>query len=44
MKKLFLFLLGFIFLISGCTFNVDVLTPAPLPTPMPAEVAASPAG
>jgi hypothetical protein len=30
-------------LISGCTFNVDVLTPAPPPTPMPTEVAASPA-
>ena len=31
MKKLFVFLLVFIVLVSGCTFNVDVLTPAPPP-------------
>jgi len=29
MKKIFAFLLTFSFLVSGCTFNVDVLTPAP---------------
>jgi len=29
MKKIFIFLLIVVFLISGCSFNVDVMTPAP---------------
>lgn len=50
MKKIFVFLLIFSFLVSGCTFNVDVLTPAPTVTdsgssqltPYTTQIAASP--
>jgi hypothetical protein len=42
MKKLSLFLLVFIFWISGCTFNVDVLTPTPPATPIPTQTIVSP--
>jgi hypothetical protein len=42
MKKLSRFLLVFIFWISGCTFNVDVLTPAPPAAPIATPTIDSP--
>lgn len=41
MKKLLLFLIMISFLISGCTFNVEVLTPAVPTTPVPTQMATS---
>ena len=42
MKKVFLFLSAFVFLVSGCSFDVHVITPAPVSAEVTAYPSATP--